>query len=111
VPDYRVVPEALRANVTQLDEAATLWQEAHNMLLEGRLEGGMRDDAFGLLGRNEDVGEQYNKALQDVVDKLARGHKALASAAAALDRVADDYERMDAAYYDQFGYLDQQGGR
>ncbi len=29
----------------------------------------------------------------------------------ALDRVTDDYERMDAAYYDQFGYLDRQSGR
>jgi hypothetical protein len=107
MPAYRVVPEALRANVTQLDEAAKLWREAHKTLLAGT----MPDDAFGLLGRAEDIAGQYNKAWQGVLDKLARGQDALARAATALDRVADDYERMDAAYYDQFGYLDQQRGR
>jgi uncharacterized protein YukE len=106
VPDYRVVPEALRSNVTQLDEAADLWQEAHSMLLKGK----MPDNAFGWLGRAEDIAGQYNKAWQGVLDKLARGQEALARAATALDRVADDYERMDAAYYDQFGYLDRQSG-
>jgi uncharacterized protein YukE len=105
VPDYRVVPEALRANVTQLDEAAALWQEARKLLLAGT----MHDDAFGWLGRAEDIAGQYNKAWQGVLDKLARGQEALARAATALDRVAEDYERMDAAYYDQFGYLDQRG--
>ena len=108
MPDYRVVPEALRANVTQLDEAADLWQEAHKTL---RDEGKMADDAFGLLGQAEGVVGQYNEAWKDVTEKLARGHDALARAAAALGLVAADYERMDAAYYGHFGYLDRQNGR
>ena len=107
MPDFRVVPEALRANVTQLEEAANLWQEAHNMLLKGK----MADDAFGLLGQAENVAGQYHEAWKDVVQKLNRGHDALARAATALGLVAADYERMDAAYYGQFGYLDRQSGR
>jgi hypothetical protein len=54
---------------------------------------------------------QYNEAWQDVVEKLNRGHDALARAATALGRVAADYERMDVAFYGQFGYLDRQSGR
>lgn len=99
--DYRVVPQALRANVKELDEVADAWQNAKK-----RLDGvSMASDDLGLLGGN--APSRHNTAVAEIVKRLGEGFTALNNAAEALKGVADDYAARDAKYYKQFGYLDE----
>ena len=101
--DFRVVPEALQANVKFLQEASDAWQEAADKLRGKEL----AEDDLGLLGQVEGVPRKHNEALQSCLDKLKEGRKALESAARALGQVAAEYRSRDAEYYEQFGYINE----
>lgn len=101
--DFRVVPEALQANVKFLQEASDAWQEAADKLRGKEL----AEDDLGLLGQVEGVPRKHNEARQSCLDKLKEGRKALESAARALGQVAAEYRSRDAEYYEQFGYIDE----
>lgn len=99
--DFRVVPEALRSNVKELDEVAGAWSGA-----KGKLEHvWMADDALGLLGGNAPA--RHNAALTEIVKRLGEGYTALHNAAEALKAVAALYAAKDEAYYRKFGYLNE----
>lgn len=98
--DYRVVPDALRANVKKLYEVADRWN-ASKATLSGQ---NMAPDDLGFFGKP--VPPSYNSSLTTVERKLMEGFEALSNAAETLKKVADDYDSREAEYYRQFGYLE-----
>ncbi|GAA0508539.1 hypothetical protein GCM10011581_19450 [Saccharopolyspora subtropica] len=99
--DYSVVPQALRANVKLLFEAADAWDRAYQALSGNELS----DDDLGLLGELSAATKNYNAALAEALQRLKKGQEVLEKAANSLKAVADDYESRDAEYYEKFGYL------
>lgn len=106
--DFRVVPDALPRNVTEIQETADAWRAALSAVLAG---GPLGADDLGILGKTANVVDPYNGAHGDALSRLQQGVVALDAAAAALRTVADEYERHDARYYRKFGYIDEHIGR
>jgi uncharacterized protein YukE len=100
--DFRVVPEALRGNVKELDEVAGAWSGAKDKLQYVW----MADDALGLLGGNAPA--RHNAAVTEIVKRLGEGYTALHNAAESLKAVAELYGAKDEAYYKKFGYLNEE---
>jgi hypothetical protein len=99
--DFRVVPAALRRNVTELDQVADAWQGA-----QFKLTGvWMADDDLGTVGSSGPA--RHNAAISEIVTRLGAGFTALNNAAEALKAVADMYAAKDDEYYRTFGYHDE----
>lgn len=101
MPDYRVVPQALRRNVKFLYDAADAWETAYKAL-NGK---DLASDDLGKLGQIEDVTKSHNTALGDVLKALKDGTEVLHKAGDTLNGVAKVYEAKDAEYYEKFGYM------
>ena len=101
--DYTVVPQAIRANVKFLFEAADAWGRAYQVLHGKEL----ADDDLGLLGQPSAATRNHNDAIADALVRLKEGRDVLERAANDLKAVADDYESRDAEYYETFGYINE----
>jgi hypothetical protein len=99
--DFRVVPAALRRNVTELDQVTDAWGGAQTELSRVW----MADDDLGWLGSSGPA--RHNAAVKEVVSRLGAGFTALSNAANALKAVADTYAAKDEEYYRTFGYQDE----
>lgn len=102
--EYTVVPEALRKMVIGIDDATTKWKGAVAKL--DSLKIGKND--LGLLGRAAEYPAGYEEVNELIVDKLDEGTKTLESTSETLDSVARHYEKKEADWYSEFGYIEKE---
>lgn len=100
--DFRAVPATLRAAADEFEDAAAHWAHATKLVDAAAL----TDSAVGFLGVLSGVPTKYAAAQQECLDGLRRGLESVLFAATGLRQAADHYESVDAAYYEQFGYID-----
>ena len=101
-----VATRYLRASATYMEHVTQCWGRAHSAI-DGHT---MDWDTDGLLGAAANLPRTYNNALREVLDRLNDGIKVLGHVAESLDRVADDYDKVDAGGAVHFKYIDEQMG-
>lgn len=100
--DFRAVPGTLRDAAGEFEGAAYHWAGAIKAVADATL----ADSTVGLLGVLAGAPARYAAAHQECLDGLQRGLDSVLFAATGLRQAADHYESVDAAYYEQFGYID-----
>ncbi|MFR9772198.1 hypothetical protein [Nocardia sp. SC052] len=102
--DFHVCPKALRTQANEIRYCSGHYNSSAQHIGEHR----MGDYALGVFGR--DIADVFNDVLADVHDKLMKGKVTIESAGNGLAACANIYESVDAAYYREFGYIDESVG-
>jgi uncharacterized protein YukE len=100
---WRVVPQALRDTQKSFDDTANRWQSLQTSVAGWKL----GDGDLGLLGRAAGIIGDYNGSVDQIHTKLGTGYQSLHDASTALNGVAAEYEKQDEAYFEAFGYKEE----
>lgn len=102
--EYTVVPGALRKMTVELIAATERWKTMIAKVDQLKL----GENDLGVLANAADYVEGHNAANEVVVEKLEDGAKVFDNTTTTLDDVAKNYEKKEAEWYEEFGYINKE---
>jgi hypothetical protein len=102
--EYTVVPGALRKMTFELSTATQKWKSMIAKVDEMKL----GEDDLGVLAHAAEYVTGYNEANGVIVGRLEEGTGVLEATTTTLDDVATNYEKREADWYEEFGYINKE---